>query len=192
MLEELAKTGLSHQLILTKLDRAPATLWTQLSAALKHNPTKGTVFKSATRVLPGHAPSPAMEDLEMGVWRELRGNLGLGCDETVLGISSEMGWGFSALRCSILKACGAFRRDDFGDLQYLRGLRESPIVEDRRDVKGRAVESEARELDDEEGGEGQKRKKVVRDLDSRFEDDNPMRGKVFGGKETLRKKIYRW
>ena len=160
MLLELGKTGLAHQLVLTKLDRAPATIWTELSATLRRSPVRVQSYDSAVRTLPNSNSSPtkSMEELQMGVWAPLRGQLALGCDETILGISSHEEWGIGSLRCSILKACGAFRQDD----QYLKALQEAPIVE-------QAPEPEIPVLD-----------------------DNPMRGEVFGGKETIRKRIHRW
>ena len=109
MLSELAKTGLAHQLVLTKLDRASATVWTELAATLRQNPVRVAPYKSATRILPNSKPTKSVEELQMGVWAPLRGKLGLGCDETILGVSSEEGWGITALRCSILSACGAFK-----------------------------------------------------------------------------------
>lgn len=197
MLDELSKTGLAHQIVLTKLDRAPATVWTELSAALKYNPQKGTVFKSATRILPGQTPERDFEELQMGVWAGLRGNLALGCDETVLGVSSEERWGISGLRYSILMACGAFRRGNYGDQEYLRALQETPVVQEREMGKEDMLEEEEFDGDEwREGDEGKgkrdRRIKMVGDPESKLEDDNPMRGKVFGGKEMLRKKIYRW
>src|SRR5579859_3082462 len=132
MLNQLSKTGLSHQLVLTKLDRAPATVWSSLSTTLKHNPTKDAVFKSATRALPSQRPQEDLEELKMGVWAPLRGTLGIGWDETILGVSREEGRGMTGLRCSILKACGAFRRGNFGDEGYLRALQEAPIIQERR------------------------------------------------------------
>lgn len=195
MLQELSQTGLPHQLILTKLDRAPATVWSSLSTTLKHNPTKDAVFKSAARTLHGQRPQQDLEELKMGVWRPLRGALGLGCDETILGVSSEEGWGISGLRCSILKACGALGSGNFGDEEYLRALQEAPIIQERRDVESQeVVEEDEEEWEGEENWEGREKepRRVTGDLESKFEDDNPMRGKVFGGKEMLRKKIYRW
>jgi hypothetical protein len=134
-----------------------------------------------------------LEQLQMGVWADLRGSLGMGCDETVLGISSEEGWGITGLRCSILMACGAFRRGNYGDDEYLKALQDVPVIQERGTEKEGMMEEDEEELEGEEGErEGRERRKVVGDLDSKFEDDNPMRGKVFGGKQTLRKKIYRW
>lgn len=160
MLSELSKTGLAHQLVLTKLDRAPATVWTELSAALRRNPVRVEFYNSAVRTLQNSNSSTtkSMEELKMGVWAPLRGQLALGCDETILGISSHEEWGIGSLRCSILKACGAFKQDD----QYLRALQEAPIVEQAPQLESPAF------------------------------DDNPMRGEVFGGKETIRKRIHRW
>lgn len=168
MLSELGRTGLSHQLVLTKLDRAPATLWTELGAALRQNPVRLAPHKSATLTLP---TSKSKDTLAMGVWAPLRGQLALGCDETILGISSVEEWGIAELRCSILKACGLFREQNFDDDNYVNALKEVPVIEDGSE--------EDAEDDIEPGG-------------PKFEDDNPMRGKVFGGKETFRKKIHRW
>jgi hypothetical protein len=181
MLEELAKTGISHQLVLTKLDRAPATVWNELGSALKQNPVRVTPYKSATRVLPDTLKSrKSLEEIKMGVWAPLRGKLGLGCDETILGVSSEEGWGITALRCSILKACGAFRRDNFDDDTYLKNLQHAPIVHDGEEE----TDGDPRKVGERDGS--------YKPLESRFDDDNPMRGNVFGGKQVYRKKIYRW
>jgi hypothetical protein len=87
------------------------------------------------------------------------------------------GWGISALRCSILHASGAFKRHVSEDSEYVKGLEQIPIVDESEDVK-----SKEQDL----GKQGN------RDPEIQFDDDNPMRGKVFGGKEMLRKKIYRW
>jgi len=173
MLSELSKTGLAHQIVLTKLDRAPATLWTQLGAALRQNPVRAAPHKAAARL-----PSRAMEiksvdELKMGVWAPLRGQLALGCDETILGISSVEGWGIGALRVSILKACGALKKGDVNDVQYLKALQEAPIIEE-----GQGSEP----ADDDSGSEEM----------LGVNDDNPSRGEFFGGKETFRKKIHRW
>src|SRR5271167_4989870 len=131
MLSELAKTGLAHQLVLTKLDRASATVWTELAATLRQNPVRVAPYKSATRILPNSKPTKTVEELQMGVWAPLRGKLGLGCDETILGVSSEEGWGITALRCSILSACGAFKRDAFPDIGYLKALQDTPVIDDK-------------------------------------------------------------
>ena len=40
----------------------------------------------------------SLEELQMGKWKLLRGKLGLGCDEMILGVSSVEGWGITALR----------------------------------------------------------------------------------------------
>jgi hypothetical protein len=178
MLSELAKTGLAHQIVLTKLDRAPATVWNEIGAALRHNPVRVAPHVSAVRVLPGKTRKES-EDLRAGVWAPLRGQLALGCDETVVGISSMEHWGISALRCSILQACGAFKRFN-SEESYLKGLEQIPII-------GEPEESG----EDSENLETGIRTKGVPD-GTRFDDDNPMRGKVDGGKEMLRKKIYRW
>jgi hypothetical protein len=184
MLEELAKTGISHQLVLTKLDRAPATVWNELGSALRQNPVRVASYKSATRVLPDVAKSrKSLEEIKMGVWAPLRGKLGLGCDETILGVSSEEGWGITALRCSILKACGAFKRDNFDDDTYLKNLQQAPIVDDADEREEERAEN-ARKVGERDGS--------YRPLEPRFDDDNPMRGDVFGGKQLYRKKIYRW
>lgn len=178
MLEELAKTGISHQLVLTKLDRASATVWTELAAALRHNPVRVASYKSATRILHDEVkPRRTLEEMRMGVWAPLRGKLGLGCDETVLGVSSEEGWGITALRCSILKACGAFKRENFDDDAYAKSLQQAPIIDD-----GEEMEKQGHREKDEK----------YRLLEPKFDDDNPMRGAVFGGKQLYRKKIYRW
>jgi hypothetical protein len=179
MLEELAKTGISHQLVLTKLDRASATIWTEITAALRHNPVRVAPFKSAARVLhdDGVKPRRSLEEMKMGVWAPLRGKLGLGCDETILGVSSQEGWGVTALRCSILKACGAFKRENFDDDSYSKNLRQAPIIDDGEET-------------DPQGNE--ERDGRYRPSQPRFDDDNPMRGEVFGGKQLYRKRIYRW
>src|SRR5271163_4019712 len=51
MLEALSRTGIAHQLVLTKLDLAPATLWKQVDAAVQPPTTKQSdkPFKSAVR-----------------------------------------------------------------------------------------------------------------------------------------------
>lgn len=177
MLSELAKTGLAHQLVLTKLDRASATVWTELAATLRQ-----ASYKSATRILPNSKPIKSVEGLQMGVWAPLRGKLGMGCDDTILGVSSEEGWGITALRCSILMACGAFKRDAFHDMQYLKALQDTPVIDDK-------VIEESIEEGDESVNPNLRQSEI---LESHFDDDNPMRGKVFGGKEMLRQKIYRW
>jgi hypothetical protein len=118
-----------------------------------------------------------LEEMKMGVWAPLRGKLGLGCDETILGVSSEEGWGITALRCSILNACGAFKRENFADDMYSKNLQQTPIIDD------------GEETDQREDGE---RDRSYRPLEPRFADDNPMRGEVFGGKQLYRKRIYRW
>jgi len=182
MLETLAKTGLAHQLVLTKLDRASATLWTEIKTALKDNPTRDASYKSAVRTLPGGVPTRNTDELRMGVWAPLRGELGLGCDETILGVSSLEGWGISALRYSILYACGAFRRSQSDDREYARILQETPIVDRDKDSSMEDMDLEESDLEDEES---RQRRPV-------FADDNPMRGKVFGGEKMWRKKIYRW
>jgi hypothetical protein len=181
MLETLAKTGLAHQLVLTKLDRASATLWSEIKTALKDNPTRDAAFKSAVRTLPGAVPE-SMDELRMGVWAPLRGELGLGCDETILGLSSLEGWGITALRCSILQACGAFRRSQNEDRDYARALDQTPIV--GRDMDSTVENMFLEDNDMEDQGSRQQR--------PTFADDNPMRGKVFGGPKMLKKKIYRW
>ena len=182
MLSELAKTGVAHQLVLTKLDRAPATVWTELTATLRHNPVRVAPYKSATRILPNSKPTKSVEELQMGVWAPLRGKLGLGCDETILGVSSEEGWGITTLRCSILAACGAFKRDAFHDMQYLKALQDTPVIDDK-----------PMEESVEEGDESVKSNPLQNQIpEPQFEDDNPMRGKIFGGKKMLRQKIYRW
>lgn len=190
MLEELAKTGLAHQLVLTKLDRAAATVWNELGAALRHNPLRVAPYTSAVRVLPGSRESKSLEELRMGVWGALRGKLGFACDDTVLGVSSVEGWGITALRCSMLKACGAFREHSFDDNdQYLKALQETPIIGNHPDVTA----EEAIEVSD--NGIGKQNLRPRRDQIARvsnFKDDNPMRGKVFGGEKMIRKKIYRW
>jgi hypothetical protein len=180
LLSELAKTGLAHQLVLTKLDRAPATVWNELGAALRNNPVHIPQHVSAVRVLPGSKQSIPAEDLRAGVWTSLRGHLALGCDDTVVGVSSMEGWGISALRCSILQACGAFKHHSSEDSVYLKGLEQIPIV-DELDEDGESTENESSKPQQRGIPEG-----------TRFDDDNPMRGKVFGGKKMLRKKIYRW
>ena len=185
ILGHLAKTGLAHQIVLTKLDRAPATLWTEIRAALRDNPTRGMVYKSAVRVLPGSTPSKSLEELEMGVWAPLRGQLGLGCDATVLGVSSTAEWGIMALRCSILTACGAFNRNNYNNDEYMKALLETPIIEDRSETSEEDL-CEEEEEEEMQGGTHQHREMP------RFEDDNPMRGKVFGGSKMIRQKIYRW
>jgi hypothetical protein len=177
MLSELAKTGLSHQIVLTKLDRAPATLWNELGATLRQNPVRVAPHVSAVRVLPVSNRSKSTEDLRAGVWAPLRGQLALGCDDTIVGVSSMEGWGITALRCSILQACGAFKRHVTEDSEYVKGLEQIPIVDESEDEKSREQDSGRQYMGDPE---------------TRFDDDNPMRGKVFGGKEMLRKKIYRW
>lgn len=182
MLESLAKTGLAHQLVLTKLDRASATLWTEIKTALRDNPTRDAAFKSAVRTLPGQVPKKSVDELRMGVWAPLRGELGLGCDETILAVSSLEGWGIAALRCSILQACGAFRRGQNEDGDYVRTLEQTPIVDRDGDSTVEDMDSEERDLEEEES---RPRRPI-------FADDNPMRGKVFGGEKMLRKKIYRW
>ena len=182
MLSELAKTGLAHQLVLTKLDRASATVWTELAATLRQNPVRVASYKSATRILVNSKPIKSVEELQMGVWAPLRGKLGMGCDETILGVSSEEGWGITALRCSILMACGAFKKDAFHDMQYLKALQDAPVIDDK-------VREESIEEGDESVNPNPRQSEIP---ESHFEDDNPMRGKVFGGKEMLRQKIYRW
>jgi hypothetical protein len=118
----------------------------------------------------------------MGVWAPLRGALGLGCDETILGVSSEEGWGISALRCSILKASGAFKRDNFDDNQYLQALQTTPIIDDNP--------SDTRRNDVDHHGDRESRRDMAQL--PQFEDDNPMRGEIFGGKKMSKQKIYRW
>jgi hypothetical protein len=181
MLETLAKTGLAHQLVLTKLDRSSATLWTEIKMALKDNPTRDAAFKSAVRTLPGAVPE-SMDQVRMGVWAPLRGEMGLGCDETILGVSSLEGWGITALRCSILQACGAFRRSQNEDRDYARALDQTPIVGGDMDS---TVENMFLEVNDMEDQRPRQQRPT-------FADDNPMRGKVFGGPKMLKKKIYRW
>jgi len=56
ILESLEKTTLAHQLVLAKLVRASATLWTEIKTALKDNPTRDAAFKSAVSTLPGLVP----------------------------------------------------------------------------------------------------------------------------------------
>jgi GTP-binding protein len=189
ILEQLAKTGLPHQLVLSKLDRALPTLWNEIGVTLRHNPVLGSSFVSAVRKpLSSTVSSKSLQELQMGVWTPLRGKLGLGCDDTILGVSSEEGWGISALRCSMIQACGLFKGSNLGDDKYLEALQQVPIIKDH-------AESTAKELNEEEkpverppkGG----RQKVTFET-PRYKDDNPMRGKVFGGKEMLRKRIYRW
>jgi hypothetical protein len=182
MLETLAKTGLAHQLVLTKLDRSSATLWSEIKTALKDNPTRDAAFKSAVRTLPGAVPEKSTDELRMGVWAPLRGELGLGCDETILGVSSLEGWGITALRCSILQACGAFRRSQNEDRHYARALDQAPIVDPDVDLTAENMFLEDNDMEDQ----GSKQQRPT------FADDNPMRGKVFGGAKMLRKKIYRW
>jgi hypothetical protein len=199
MIKELSKLGLAYQIVLTKLDRAPSTLWTQLSTAMKkntkiatgyntkleagYNTNIETGYKSTVRILSSETRQGELKNKpEMDLWRTLGETLGLGCDERILGVSSQMGWGLTDLRFSILKACWVFGRFAVGDLHNLRDI---PGVEDRRDEK---MEGEWRE----EGLERQERKQRMRDLNPRFQDDNPMRGEVFGGKERGRKMIYRW
>jgi len=185
MLADLAKTGIPHQLVLTKLDRAPATLWTELGVALRNNPDRGTLFRSASRA--PLSDDVDVEKLAMGVWQPLRGQLGFACDETILGVSSEEKWGLPALRCSILQACRAFRRNSAEDEEYLRGLREMPVVADEEKIEEQQEDIEQAE----ETGEG--RKLTVQErLREKFNDTNPMRGKIFGGKKMLRQQIYRW
>ena len=185
MLGDLAKTGISHQLVLTKLDRAAATLWAELGVTLRNNPDRGTQFRSASRA--PLSDDVDVEKLAMGVWEPLRGQLGFACDETILAVSSEERWGLSALRCSILQACGALRRNSAEDDEYLRGLQEIPVVDDEGTIDERREEVE----EDEESQEG--RKLTVQErLRAKFNDTNPMRGKIFGGEKMLRQGIYRW
>ena len=67
-------------------------------------------------------------------------------------------------------------------MQYLKALQDTPVIDDK-----------PMEESIEEGDESVKSNPRENDFpESQFEDDNPMRGKVFGGKEMLRKKIYRW
>jgi hypothetical protein len=169
MLSELGKTGLAHQIVLTKLDRAPATLWNELAAALHQNPVRVAPYKSAAR--PQNSEMKTKSELLMGAWAPLRGQLALGCDETILGISSSEGWGIEALRYSILNACGVLRAKNSDD-NYLRALKEAPVV-----GEGMPNAGEDRVESNELGHLG---------------DDNPMRGEFFGGKETFRKRIHRW
>ena len=176
MLEILANTGLAHQLVLTKLDRSSATLWYEIKAALKDSPTPAAAYQSSVRTLPGEVFEKSVEELEMGVWAPLRGKLGLGCDDTILGVSSLEGWGLTALRCSILTACGAFRLNAYADIEYAKALERTPLIE--TDSQNRGV--------DELMDQGYSWQRPV------FADDNPMRGGVFGGEKMLRKKIYRW
>jgi hypothetical protein len=137
MLSELAKTGLAHQIVLTKLDRAPASLWNELGAALRQNPVRVAPHVSAVRVIPVSNRSKSTEDIRAGVWAPLRGQLALGCDDTVVGVSSMEGWGISALRCSILQASGAFKRHVGEDSEYMKGLEQIPIVDESEDVKSK-------------------------------------------------------
>jgi hypothetical protein len=121
----------------------------------------------------------------MGVWAPLRGPLGLGCDETILGVSSMEDWGISALRCSIMKACGLFNYDDD---EYLKALEETPIIPDS---------SSAFPTESDRDGEAQDESREAKEDRNRVRgrrplDDYHMRGKVFGREKTLRKKIYRW
>ena len=97
-------------------------------------------------------------------------------------MSSEERWGITALRCSILTACGAFKRDAFGDIEYLRALQATPVIDDK------ATKGSIEDIDDSLKSNPSQNEVPG----SHFEDDNPMRGKVFGGKEMLRQKIYRW
>ena len=168
MLEELSRTGIAHQLVLTKLDLAPATLWKQVDAAVQPPTTKQSdkPFKSAVR------ESRKVLDLQMGVWGLLRGKLGLGCNETILGVSSDHDLGITELRCSILQACGLFWRDS----PYAQRLRDIPVVGSKGDEEERIEQMRGDR----------------REMKSRFHDDNPMRGKVFGGQKMIAQKIYRW
>ena len=188
ILEQLAKTGLAHQIVLTKLDRASATIWNELSATLRNNPVRGTSFKSNTRELPGSKPAKSLEKLQMGVWAPLRGALGLGCDETILGVSSEEGWGIIGLCCSILQACGALRREGVEDMKYLEAIQSTPVIRKEHSVFSKPV------IEDEEGGTdgNDPRSRHPREAAFPFEDNNPMRGEVFRGEKMLRKKVYRW
>jgi len=184
MLSDLAKTGIPHQLVLTKLDRAAATLWTELGVTLRNNPDRGTLFRSASRA--PLSDDVDVEKLAMGVWEPLRGQLGFACDETILGVSSEEKWGLSALRCSILQACGAFRQNSAENEEYLKGLREMPVVGDDGKIEEQLKVEQAEE-------DGEERKLTVQErLRAKFNDPNPMRGKIFGGKKMLRQQIYRW
>ena len=162
MLELLSKTGIAHQLVLTKIDLSPATLWKQVAAAVQL-PSSDKTFKSAVR------ENSKVLDLQMGEWGILRGKVGLGCNETILGVSSEDNLGITELRCSILQACGLFWRDS----AYATRLRDAPVVESS-------------------GEEAPEKKRDVIHGKSRFDDDNPMRGKVFGGRKMIAQKIYRW
>jgi GTP-binding protein EngB required for normal cell division len=67
MLNDLAKTGIAHQLVLTKLECASPTIWKEIHTALKDNPDPGTEFKSASRS-PLHQSSEVVERLTMGVF----------------------------------------------------------------------------------------------------------------------------
>lgn len=180
---EFARTGLAHQIVLTKLDRATGTMWNELGASLRNNPVRRN---AAVQSRSGSALS--IDELEMGVWAPLRGQVGLGCDDTILGVSSTEGWGITALRCSILQACGAFGRDNYYNDEYLKALKEAPVIGDRSET---LEESRINELDDhgdeDKRGRSHRTKPIIQ-----FYDDNPMRGKVDGGVKTIRQGIYRW
>ena len=184
ILNKIASTGLPHQIVLSKLDRAAPTLWKELGAALKENPTKESSTKIPRRI--AVASWSTMDQLQMGVWAALRGNLSLGCDDTILGISSREGWGISNLRCSILMACGLFREESFGNDKYLESLQQIPIIPD---ASGSLTSNS-----DSKSLEGESEQEHSHEVSKSFEfkDDNPMRGEVFGGEGARRKRIYRW
>jgi len=184
MLEDLNKTGLAHQLVLTKLDIAPATVWNELGAALGQNPVRSSKKSIDRQIL-----SKSVDELQMGVWAPLRGKLGLGCDETILGISSKEGWGLSNIRCSILKACGAFKGSNFDDDLYLKALNATPVINDNPNAITEEVLDQGLENVDEQWGNARE-SNVPRS--PKFDDDNPMRGEIFGGEKMSRQKIYRW
>jgi hypothetical protein len=183
MMEDLNKTGLAHQLVLTKLDLAPATVWNQLGVALGQNPVRSSKSIDRQRL------PKSFNELEMGVWAPLRGKLGLGCDETILGISSKEGWGLSNLRCSILKACGAFKGNNFDDDRYLKALEATPVINDNPNAITEEGLEEGLENEDEQWG-NERESNIPRSPN--FDDNNPMRGEVFGGEKMSRQKIYRW
>jgi hypothetical protein len=187
MLNDLAKTGIAHQLILTKLDRASPTIWKEIRTALKDNPDPGTEFKSSSRAPLYERSSEVVERLTMGVWGSLRRQLGFACDQTILGVSSEERLGLNALRYSILQACGVSRGKDFEEDEYVKGLRGMPVVDESGNVWDQDKMRDYEEEDEEE------RKLTVKErLARKFDDKNPWRGEVYSGAKMLRQRIYRW
>jgi hypothetical protein len=186
MLNDLAKTGIAHQLVLTKLDRASPTIWKEIRTALKDNPDPGTEFKSSSRAPLCERSSEVVERLTMGVWGSLRRQLGFACDQTILGVSSEERLGLNALRYSILQACGVSRGKNFEEDEYVKGLKGMPVVDD----SGNAWEQE--EMREEEEDEEERKLTVKERLARKFDDKNPWRGEVYSGAKMLRQRIYRW